>query len=449
MIIVISPPNLVAKAPTGLLQLENLLPLSAIEVDGARYSETPIRLSLGSHKLRVTRFGYEDFEATVSIAWEKTTSLRVEQEAARFAIRSLEISPSTFDPEDPGYLGSCEARVLATARGVLSAVIIDSSGRRLRDLGELRLEGPSQGLRWDGRDDAGRKLPPGQYLLEVEGEGVSRTAKVSLASGLFARSSTLYSGVSGALFAPDARSLAAGKFELASGTELHLSPGGGGMSGMGTAHAGLRFGLASSSSVSELDLSYMGVLWQDDPYADSFSVTAAWKYSLSGAPLASPAAAAIYVKGTVARFYSGNPEDRISPSWDGTTRFTGLSAGLPLEYASGTVRFFASPEIEVSDYYPGWAAGGARWATPGAFAWAYLRLGCEATVGRYSLGLSSALRTSPFGGPLELAGPVPIGLEARWHAPASPFVLSLVATGEIDGLSSYYFGGGIGIGFRY
>lgn len=452
--IVIEEPRIEAKAPMGFLSVENLQPYSSIYVDGSRCAGPTVQLSLGSHNVRIVRFGFRDFEATVQIAWERATSLRAEQESAPFTIRDLELNPRTFDPEDPGYLGSCEAQVLVSARGSGRASVIDAEGRALRSLGSLAFEGPSTRLRWDGRDDEGRPVPSGDYVLRVEGEGSagesdSAGAKVTIASGLFARSSILYSGVSGALFAPDARSLAAGKFEVATGAELHLAPRGDAMTGLGTAHAAFRLGLPSASGISELDVSYMSALWQGDPYANSFSMTAAFKASPGGAPLASPTAAAVYVKATIARFYSGGSESSVSPSWDGTTRYTGLSIGLPLEYASGSARAFASPELQVSDYYPNWSAAGARWTAPGFFAWAYLRLGLEATAGRYSIGLSGALRSAPFGGPFELAGPYPLGLEVRWHAPSSPLVLSFIATGEIESLSSYYFGAGIGLGFRY
>jgi hypothetical protein len=443
-----------APEPTGSLVLENLAPGSSIYIDGGYSSGTPIRLSPGYHELRISRFGYRDFEATVLISLDAAATERVEYEGAPFAIRDLDLEPRAFDPADPGYLGSCEARLLVSAPGSGSASVVDARGAAVRSLGSLDFGGPSLRLRWDGRGDGGKRLPPGEYLLRVEGrgaggEGDSAEARVSLASGVYSRSAIMYSGLSGALFAPDARSLAPGKLETAAGAELHLSPQGATMSGLGTVHAGLRAGLPSSSGLSELDASVMGVLWQDDPYADSYSITGAWKHSLGGAPLAAPGAAAIYVKGTVARFFSGDPESSVSPSWDGTTRYTGLSVGLPLEYATGSVRAFAAPELEVSDYYPNWTAPGARWDTPGFFAWAYLRLGLEATAGRYSIAVSGALRSAPFGGEFELAGPTPIGLEIRWHAPSTPLVLSFIATGEIESLSSYWIGAGIGVGFRY
>jgi hypothetical protein len=442
------------RVETGSLAIDGLESGSSIYVDGVYHLGSRLSLAPGSHELRIKRFGYRDFEAEVNILLDRATTLRVDYERAPFSISSLDVEPSAFDPADPGYLGSCVIRVQVAAPGEFRAWVLDSGGAPLRDLGSYSLNSPAWDIRWDGRDGAGRILPAGGYLVQVRASGQgagpdSAEARVSIQSGLFARSTSLYSGVSGSLFAPDARSLGAGRLELASGAELHLAPSGSSLSGLGTAHAGLRFGLPSGSGNSELAFSYMGVFWQDQPAANSYSLTGAWKYSLGGAPLATPTAAAIYVKASIARFYGQDPADPTLPSWDGTTRYSGLSLGLPLEYGEGSVRGFLSPELEFSTYYPNWASREAPWSTPGFFAWAYLRLGLEASVGRHSIAFSGALRSSPFGQGLALAGHLPLGLEVRWHAPSSPLVLSLLATGEFEGLSSYYFGAGIGMGIRY
>jgi hypothetical protein len=438
--------------PTGRLVLVGLEPDASVYVDGGYSSGPTLSLAAGTHELRVSRFGYLDFETTVAIYPDQSSSLRIDYQAAPFAIVDLEAKPSSFDPADPGSLGSCEAIVLVAAPGVGRASVRDEGGTTLRELGPLSFTDASSRLRWDGRDGAGSVLPPGSYLIRVEGSGGdgssdSAEARVDIVSGLYSRQASLYSGVSGALIAPDARALAAGRFETAAGAELHLAPRGDLMSGLTTAHAGLRVGLPAAEGASELDFSMMSVIWQGSPDASSYSLTGAWKRSLGGMNPGSPAAAAVYVKATLARYFGQDTESSIVPPWDGAGRYAGVSAGLPLEYASGALRAFAAPEIEVSTYYPNWLSDGA-WATPGLFAWAYLRLGLEAKAGNCTIALSGALRSAPFGGSLELAGPYPLGLEARWYAPSSPWVLSFVATGEIEDLGDYYLGAGFCLGFR-
>jgi hypothetical protein len=410
-----------------------------------------LSLPAGSHELRVTRFGYLDFEATVTVYQDQSSSLRIEYEAAPFSIRGIDASPSSYDPADPGFLGSCEAMALASAPGEGRASLLDEGGSVLRDLGPLTFADGGARLRWDGRDAAGRALPPGTYRIKVEGAGTggeadSAEARVEIVSGLYSRQATLYSGVSGSLIAPDARALASGLVESSAGAELHLAPKGGIMSGLTTAHVGLRAGLPASVGASELEVSWMSVIWQGSPDASSYSLTGAWKRTLSAAGTRSPLASAFFVKATLARYYSQDPQSSIAPPWDGAGRYSGLSAGLPLEYASSSFRAFATPEVEVSDYYPNWLGG--PWATPGVFAWAYLRLGLEAKAGNCSFALSGALRSSPFGGALALAGPYPLGFEARYYAPDSPWILSFVATGEVEDLADYYVGAGFCVGLR-
>jgi hypothetical protein len=446
--------------PSATLVIEGLESGSTILVDGLIRVGTEIQLEPGVHDVLVRRFGSLDFEASVEVRRDETTSLRIAYRDAPFEIRSLEASPSSFDPADPGFLGSCVLKAGASARGEAAVTVVDESGRAVRGLGTLAFDGPSARVRWDGRDDEGRALPPGEYRFRVEGSEAE--ARTRIESGTFARSDTLYSGVSGSLFAPDARSLEPGASELGSGASFHLSPTGG--AGLGIAEASLRLGLgggaqtAASSGGSELDFSYMGVFWQGLPDSDSYSISAAWKLGLGGR--GSPAgdgrqdlersalAAAFYLKGTLARFDDEDPDSSVAPSWDGTTRFSGLSAGLPIELDLSGSRIFAAPEIELSDYYPNWATAGAPFETPGLFAWAYLRMGIEATLSDCTLGLSGALRSAPLGGPFGLAGPCPIGFELKWHSPSSPLVLEFMATGEIEGIDDYYLGAGLAAAYR-
>ena len=103
-----------------------------------------------------------------------------------------------------------------------------------------------------------------------------------------------------------------------------------------------------------------------------------------------------------------------------------------------------APELEVSTFYPGYGED----EVPGLFSWGYLRAGLEETLGPVSLVASAALRSRPFSEGLELALPVSAGAELRWHSADSPIVLSLIAAGEIEGKDSYYFMGGLCLGWK-
>lgn len=56
------------------------------------------------------------------------------------------------------------------AEGELRLIIVDSAGRRQRELAAARFAAGQHSVVWDGRDDAGRPLPSGLYLAQLIGE---------------------------------------------------------------------------------------------------------------------------------------------------------------------------------------------------------------------------------------------------------------------------------------
>jgi hypothetical protein len=56
--------------------------------------------------------------------------------------------------------------------------VLDLSGRRIRHLFDGTFAPGPHSLTWDGRDDAGRTVPPGVYLAHADGEGVVSSARL-------------------------------------------------------------------------------------------------------------------------------------------------------------------------------------------------------------------------------------------------------------------------------
>jgi hypothetical protein len=447
-VIIVSEPKY---EPKGFLVLEDLGGGSSVYVDGGFRLGSSIELPVGPHDVRVERFGYDDFEASVFILVGQKTRLSVDQAPAVFSIAGIRAESPSFDPRDPGHLGTCRIWIEATSIGEGSVAALDASGREVRSLGRADYHSRRILFLWDGRDDSGRILEPGTYEIVAEGRGRPgegrASTEVEIASGRYSRSAVLHGGVSGALFAPDARCLELGDFEASTGAVFHLDPEGSTMSGMGTIESGLRAGLSRGPAAFELNLSVMGVVWPSDPLADSVSVSAALKGAVESED--GRRAAGLYVRATGAFFTAPGSGD-ARPSWDGAARYPGLALGLPLELAFERSRIFIAPEVEISDYYPYWYGSALPWSPPGLFAWGYLRAGIEASVGRnITIGFSSALRTEPFGAGLGVRWPLPLGVEARWHAPSLPLTLSFAATGEIDSLEAFYFGAGAFAAVRF
>jgi len=57
-----------------------------------------------------------------------------------------------------------------------SVGIYDLAGRRVTTLFAGATEAGVQSLRWDGRDDSGRRLPPGTYFVKLQ-EGAQQSSR--------------------------------------------------------------------------------------------------------------------------------------------------------------------------------------------------------------------------------------------------------------------------------
>lgn len=443
-----------SRAAYGTLVVTGLEGGAELFVDGVYYLGNSARVTAGPHNIRVSRFGYAPYEFSVDIEENEQREVRVDLRPVPFSLSSVKASPEAFDPSDPGFLGGCAIRSAATAAGSAAVSVGDAAGNLVRDLGEIRFAAARGSVRWDGRDGTGRPVGNGRYRIRIEGRGDDGTlssteTSVSVVGGSFARTTTLYSGVSGTLFAPDARVAAPERIETASGFLGHIDADEGYLKGRATVHSGIRLGLGGAGSGSrwEIDASGLFILHPGDPAAadlDALAFTAAAKFAF----LTGPDSAAVYLKGTVSAFLNedlgGWPSD-----WDGPTRFGGVSIGLPLEKAFDRIRLMVAPEIQVSTFYPGYGSD-LSWNVPGFFVWAYLRAGFEYTLGSVTFAVSAAPRTSPFdGGSLKLDLPVPAGLEVRWHAAQAPLVLSFLAVGEFGGKRDYYLSSGLSVGFRF
>ncbi|MBM4117402.1 T9SS type A sorting domain-containing protein [bacterium] len=83
----------------------------------------------------------------------------------------------------PNPFGAATRLVFAAAAaGPLRLEILDLQGRRLRLLAAAEAAGPGveRALVWDGRDEAGRRLPSGVYLVRLTSGGASSTRKLLL-----------------------------------------------------------------------------------------------------------------------------------------------------------------------------------------------------------------------------------------------------------------------------
>jgi hypothetical protein len=77
------------------------------------------------------------------------------------------LGPAVPSPSRQGFT----LRYTLTVRGAVRAEVLDARGRRVRTLGGLADTPGDHFLAWNGRDDSGRLLPAGVYLIRFEAEG--------------------------------------------------------------------------------------------------------------------------------------------------------------------------------------------------------------------------------------------------------------------------------------
>ena len=63
--------------------------------------------------------------------------------------------------------------------GRTSVTVYDATGRRVRGLIDARLSAGAHAIAWDGRDDAGGRVSPGVYVVDVATGGTRLTSKVT------------------------------------------------------------------------------------------------------------------------------------------------------------------------------------------------------------------------------------------------------------------------------
>ena len=82
---------------------------------------------------------------------------------------NLRISPDPFSPDNDGFEDYCLISfTLPVNSARVRLRVYDLRGRRVRSITEDRFSGQRQSMVWDGRDDHGRLLPMGIYIIYLQ-----------------------------------------------------------------------------------------------------------------------------------------------------------------------------------------------------------------------------------------------------------------------------------------
>lgn len=433
---------------TGFLDVSSSPRDASIRVDGVPLEGGFAELPIGRYELVVERFGYRAARRSVTVAEREVTRVDVQLEPAPFEVTGLDAWRRSFNPDNPGRIGTTliSYRVSAPGRGTL--VIEDESGRVVRTTPERIYRSWNQEYRWDGRSDDGTVVRDGIYVVRLDAVGddgrvETASTRVTVDRSLVIRYRSIWSAGAGLLYAPTTSPLPGGQAQFSTFIAGIVGPAGDALVGRFPGRIGARFGLGV-----DLELGvYGGFIASTNPGSDR--VTAGGSLSWNAPSLAlGPAfltpgviVGGAYRSPTVDGLYAGPDTHGAAP---------GYFAALPLSLRVGSLAVVVVPEYRLAVAPVTYDSS----LPPNAWtSLAYLRLGIVADIGALTLGASAALRSTPFTGPsatsFRIDLPIQMGVEAHWIVPGSAVVLSGIVAGEFEGADAFYLMGGLGVGVLF
>lgn len=416
---------------TGYLSLRVEPADAEISIGSTGVRRGVTELPIGTHELRIRRFGYEEKRVSVRIRERRTTELEVTLDRASMRVSELFLSRRRINPDNPGPLGQLTVRFEVTGPGTGTLEVLDESGTPVYTRNLPVFRDWSQLEDWDGIADSGVPVRDGEYTIRVTALGENRSeysvssTRVSVDRSLVIGFRNSFAGAQGLLFAPVPDTLPAGSFQISAGAMGHQDPADGYL--RVPTHALFRLGLTDRF---ELDLS--GLLVFSGDGTEGTTGTAVLTYRLAETGGMRLAAA---LRGTVSSF----------TSLDTFANFPGVAVSLPLQLQAGPVRFVLAPELLVSPFRVSYEE--APPAPSGLSVWGYAKAGLYLDYGSFVAGLSAAFRSGPFSEGFGLELPVQAGLELHWMIPGTSLYLSGEVAGEFAGTDEFYLMAGGGLGF--
>jgi hypothetical protein len=422
---------------TGYLSLTLSPPNAEVYIEGTGTERGIVEIPIGSYTVVARAFGYGEKSTKIVILPRSTTYLDIALEPVDFSVLELSALRTRINPDDPGMLGIMEVSFGVSGPGSGEITVENSSSAAVFSKELPPFTTWDYEYVWDLKSTDGQSLRDGDYRFILTGTGddgvrdsrefafrIDRTEHKTIRS--------LWSGSPGLMYAPSAEVLPDGGIQIAM-----LTAGG----GFGTPLFRMPYLLSLRVGIKgDMELGISGGFI----FGDSTPVVA----GVSGRfPILRPGGGQGFSAAVDAKIsFQYNPFVGVLVT-DTFANFTGISVGLPLQFAIGPVSLLAGPNLIVS----GWTPFDPAIPPAIAFAsWAYLRAGILLDFGNVTGGVSASIRTAPFtSGILDVALPFQTAAEVHWLLPSTHVVVSGVIIGEMENASNFYFLGGLGFSLIY
>ncbi len=157
---------------TGLLVLDREPRDAEVFLDGTRLHGRYHEVREGSYRLEARRFGFVTERRRVRVLRNRVTEASIRLREAPFELSGFSVSRPVFRPRNPPPYNTTAISFRASAPGDARVFIFDPEDTLVRTLTVRDFRSWNQRVTWDGRDDRGRVVDPGEYEIVVEGESV-------------------------------------------------------------------------------------------------------------------------------------------------------------------------------------------------------------------------------------------------------------------------------------
>lgn len=420
----------------GFVQVDVFPRDAEVELDGRRVPRGITPVPVGSYEVVVRAFGFEPWYGRVEV-WENiVSSVAVDLEPAPFSIHAPDLARDAVNPENPGLLGSVEARFAVSGPGRGAVSVLDGQRREV-----FREELPpftTWSQRWEWHPPA--RLPDGAYSVVLSGSGDDGRTSVQEMPFSIDRSfrialRTTWSGGAGLLYVPSADVLPAGAFQASVTGLAYANP----LTGNLQAPVQLTFrsGLGQDLEIAAA----VGAILTDAVPPVAASVSLKWQ------ALAPERPAGVGVALEAKAALQGVPAAGILTT-DTFSNFSGLCLGVPIQVAMGPFAILAEAALIVSAWQVDYDSDPVTTASPAA--WMYWRAGLMVDAGAFVAGISASARSLPLpGGLLSIGLPVQAGAEASWLLPGTHVLVGAAVAGEFAAVDDWYLMGGVSLGLLY